>query len=331
MITVPGDAPYDRAALRVFYPANETESAKETGVFPIRPLKHQPVVIFFPGVNCSPHSNYWLLRYLAENNLVVAILEWVGQNLPGRSSYTPGIDISALAPNVYGTKPTASALLAILDELKALNESEVFSGILNLNCIALGGHSAGGMIALQNANQEWFPGVQAAFAVCANPLPTMALGGWKDGKLPPLPDSNVLLIGGTHDVIGNLHNQQFGRPLEHGWETVQAVFDQCYSETEGNRKYLAILKGVNHHTICDPLDETIGRTYLEPTVGDQAAVRKHMARWIRSFLMLMLWESNGWAGQLQDMVTEPDMEFDYIVRRKWIQAALPIQQSYLGV
>jgi pimeloyl-ACP methyl ester carboxylesterase len=315
MIAVPGEAPYDRAALRVFYPAKETEAAKETGVFPVElDDAAYPVIIFLPGVNCPPYSYYWLMETLAKRHFVVVILEWIAENLPGRVSYTPGIDLTALSPEMYGTKPTSSALSSILTDIHSLNEIGTLAGHIDMKRVVLGGHSAGGILALQNADRRWIPGIKAAFAICANPMPMMALGGWQDGKLPKLPATSGLVIGGTDDAIGDLHNQQFGRPHERGWETIQTMFETCYGNPpHGGDQFLVIFKNANHHTICNPLDETIGRTYLETkTSVDDDDLRGRMAWWIIAFLNVVLFHSDTWGEALYTWRVEPE-DYELIV------------------
>lgn len=265
MMSVPGDAPYDRASLRLFYPARDTvdQQVRDSGIYhPRRERAPLPVLIFLPGVNIPHHSYHWLMEQFVAYGFVVALPEWIAQNVPGRISLTPGIDIEALKQDVFGTRPTASVLAPILDALAGMNVSATLNGLLDLTSIVLGGHGAGGTLALQNARPDWCAGVRAAFAYAPNPLAVLALGGWRNGVLPPLPEVPVMLVGATEDGLGDQHNAQYGRPGSAGWETVVAAFDECY---DGGREdqYVAVLEGANHHSICSPLDDSIGRIFLD--------------------------------------------------------------------
>ena len=75
----------------------------------------------------------------------------------------PGVNIAMLAPNTYGTAPTASALPAVLKELECINSEGMLAGMLDLEKIILGGHSAGGRVAIESASPHFFPQVVAAF------------------------------------------------------------------------------------------------------------------------------------------------------------------------
>lgn len=113
-------SPYDTIHLKVFYPARMSGSNQEQdmGIVPAD-AQHAPfpVVIFFGGINCGPELYQWLAVKLARR-LVVVTFSWVAQNLPGVVGLTPGVDIKKLAPNTYGTGPTASALPTLLSALE---------------------------------------------------------------------------------------------------------------------------------------------------------------------------------------------------------------------
>jgi len=84
------------------------------------------------------------------------------------------LDLSALKKEVFGTVPTSTSLPSIFSLLHKWNDYKlntldpndnpswsIVSGKLDLKRIILGGHSAGGIAALHNANSElWrrFPG-----------------------------------------------------------------------------------------------------------------------------------------------------------------------------
>jgi len=280
--------PFDTLTLRVFYPALEANGAREleTGLLaPDETRAPFPVGIFFPGVNCPEHTYHWLAIELAACGLAVVTFTWVAENMPGRVSLTPGLRREALTPENYGTGLSSSALPALLAALERLNTASVLRGALDLNRIVLGGHSAGGMMALLNADPRWLPPVVAAFSYCASPLPTLAFGGWPPGVIAPLPSATpLLLLGATEDGIGDLHNHTLGLADQSGADTIVATFEQAVAGGRGDA-YLAILRGANHHTICYPRDDTLGRTFADsPATAEERALRELMASLIGAFI-----------------------------------------------
>ena len=278
-------APYNRMNLKIFYPADEasTLTHQQTAVLPFnQQWSKAPVVIFLPGVNCSPHTYEWLAIELGLHGIVTIIPTWIAQNLPGRISITPGVDIDAIQVDTYGQTPTCTSLPPIFRTLEELRHDPVLGQHLDYENVVLGGHSAGGTMAMQNARHDWFPCVQAAFAYAANPLATATLGGWGQGEIPPLPtEVPLLMMGGTYDGIGDHHVQAFGNAEESGTEYIQRLF----TETEFTNSTLCIFDGANHHTICHPVDLSIGRVFLDtPTDADEDAIRQDMAQVIIRFI-----------------------------------------------
>lgn len=274
------EPPFNTLHLRVFYPTRPTgdEREMETGQLAVdEALTPLPCVIFLPGVNCPTETYSWLAHGLAARGVAVVLYNWVAQNLPGRISYTPGLSRSALTPEKYGTEISAPALPAILNVLAQLNAKGVLAGKLNLERLILGGHSAGGMLALMNANPALLPPVVGAFSYCSSPFPTLMFGGWPVGQLPPLPSTTpLLMLGATEDGIGDLHNRSIGLPEQTGAQTIQTAFENMVTSTRGDA-YLGIVRGANHHTICHPREDTVGRTFADlPAVGDEAALREKL-------------------------------------------------------
>lgn len=280
-----GKFPYDVIRLKIFYPALDAQSdaERESGLLPFDPrFQGCPITIFLPGVNCSASSYEWLACHLAAHGIVTLLPEWIAQNLAGRVSITPGIDLEAVSPRHYGTRPTSTSLTALAAALSALQHDPVIGSYLDTDALIFGGHSAGGTMALQNSAHRWFPQVKAAFAICANPLATAALGQWERGVIPPMPsDCPALLIGASDDATGNHHNQLFGIPTERADDTIRRSFD----ETGYRYGAVCIFQGANHYTVCDPLDTTIGRSYLEglPSLHE-GEIRATMARLITTFI-----------------------------------------------
>lgn len=274
------EPPFNTLHLRVFYPARPTgdEREIETGQLAVdETLTPLPCVIFLPGVNCPAETYYWLAHGLAARGVAVVLYNWVAQNIPGRISFTPGLNRAALTPEKYGVAISAAALPAILSALAQVNANGVLAGKLNLERLVLGGHSAGGMLALMNANPAFLPHVVGAFSYCSSPFPTLMFGGWPKGQMAPLPSATpLLMLGATEDGIGDLHNRSIGLPQQTGAQIIQAAFERMVTSQRSDA-YLGIVRGANHHTLCYPRDDTVGRTFADlPAVGDEGQLREKL-------------------------------------------------------
>jgi predicted dienelactone hydrolase len=190
---------------KVYYPAlyGATAAENNTGVIPaVRPERPYPVCLFMPGINVSPESYGWLATALAQSGIVTVLYSWILEEMPGLTSLTPGLDISALKPDVYGQRPSATALQALLADLGALNAGGPLAGLLDTQRVLLGGHSAGGSVALMNARPDWFPGLRGVFAYGSHSKASTMLGYPADTLLP-LPDALPLLVlGGSRVSAG---------------------------------------------------------------------------------------------------------------------------------
>ncbi|MBD2102545.1 dienelactone hydrolase [Leptolyngbya sp. FACHB-261] len=279
--------PYNNIQLKVFYPAQLTGSDQEQdmGIVPgdsqQAPFK---VVIFFNGINCGPELYQWLAVKLAERGLVVITFSWVAENLPGMVSLTPGVAINMLTPAMYGKAPTASALPTLLRELERLQSEGVLAGLLDLNGVILGGHSAGGRVAVESADSRFFPPVVAAFAYGAHTAAITQLG-YEAGKILSLPDSlPLLLIGGTRDGVIANSSHRYGAIWEEATTPVKRTFQEAIVGGRSD-SYLLLLEGANHFSIADPFDLTTGRPFLDfPATQSEEQLRNLMAEAIGVFI-----------------------------------------------
>ena len=279
--------PYDTIHLRVLYPAGMpgSETERDLGIVPADADQAPfPVVIFFSGVNCAPEMYQWLAIKLVERGLVVVTFAWVAENLPGIVGLTPGVDTAMWSPATYGTGATASALPALLGELKHLQAQGVLAGLLDLQKVVLGGHSAGGRVAIENADPRFFPQVVAAFAYGAHTAAPVMLG-FKPCKILPLPDSlPLLLMGGTCDGVIANSSDRYGITLGDATTSVMRTFKEAISGGRDDA-YLVLLEGANHFSIADPKDPTTGRPYLDfPATQPEEKIRSLMVETIGLFI-----------------------------------------------
>lgn len=280
-------APYNTITLKIYYPATPTDSDAErnTGVIPAAEEQAPfPVVIFMPGINVGPEAYHWLALALAEKGLVVVLYCWIAEEMPGHISLTPGVDLTAVSPEAYGRNPTCPALHPILNELARLQEDSVLAGLLDLECVILGGHSAGGTMALQNANPQWFPQVKGAFSYAGHTMASTFLG-YAPGTILPISDKLPLLIlGGTNDGVIEASAHRYKLDKASATQPLERTFTEGI--TSGNEdKLLVILEGANHFSIVYPIDESTGRPFLDnPTSRPDSQIRAELTALISFFI-----------------------------------------------
>lgn len=276
--------PYDRVLSRVYYPAEYGGSDEErnSGLLPAQSEGAPfPVVIMFPGINVGPEHYTWLARALAANNLVFLSFSWVAEELPGQVSLSPGLDLQALAPDSYGRKPPATCLPSLLNELEILNRDGVLAGKLDLDSIILGGHSAGGSVALFNARKRWCPGLNACFAYGAHAGAATMLG-WPEHSLLDLPgEVPTLLVGGDNDGVIAASGHRYGNESGHPTAIVERSFDEALPRARGD-SWLAVVRGANHFSFAWPRDECSGRLFLD---GEERQPGDAIRRTIRELLL----------------------------------------------
>ena len=276
--------PYDRVISKIYYPAEYGGSAEErnTGLLPAQSEGAPfPVLILFPGINIGPESYGWLARALAANNIVFLTFSCIAEELPGYVSLSPGLDLDALAPDGYGKKPSATCLPSLLKELETLNGDGVLAGKLDLDAIILGGHSAGGSVALFNARKQWCPGLKACFAYGAHAGAATMLG-WPEGSLLELPgEVPTLLAGGDNDGVIASSGHRYGNEAGQPTAIVERSFDEALRSARGDN-WLAILRGANHFSFAWPQDECTGRLFLD---GEERQPGESIRQTIKELLL----------------------------------------------
>ncbi|WP_310487762.1 dienelactone hydrolase [Chamaesiphon sp. VAR_69_metabat_338] len=297
-------APYDTIQLKVFYPAQISDNVLEQsmGVIPAdRQLAPFPIVIFFGGINCGGELYQWLAVTLAARGLVIVTFNWIAENLPGMVALTPGVDLKNLAPNTYGTAPTASALPALLAGLHQMNSSGVLAGLLDLGRVILGGHSAGGRAAIESANPSFYPQVVATFAYGAHTAAIVQLG-YAPGTILPLDDRlPMLLIGGSCDGVIANSGDRYGVTWERPTTPIERTFQAIASERAA--RYLLLIEGANHFAIAHPIDTTIGTADLDfPATGSGVQMRDLISEAIGLFIEACVRLNSSSSKALDDLI-----------------------------
>lgn len=222
--------PYGTIHAKVHYPAAPSSSDDErlTGMVPVDPAHAPfPVVVFLNGINVGPEAYGWLAQRLAAEGMAVVTFSWVGELFPGQYGLTPGLDVGAARPETYGTRPTATAVRPLLDGLRALHEGHgPLAGMLDLDRVAIGGHSGGATVAMHSSRHAFFPEVRACFGYAGHTVTSTALG-WDPGALAPVPaDCPVLVMGGTRDGVMQRSADRYGAE-GHASDPVVRTFDEA--------------------------------------------------------------------------------------------------------
>jgi len=279
-------SPYDVLHLKIYYPAVSTNSDAEkmTGVFPAdKTSAPMPVVIFFNGINVGIESYHWLAIKLAKANFVTVMYSHVAETLPNVIGLTPSIDLSKVKPDTYGSGATCPAIQPILDSLKQMNadEKNPLYQALDLNKIILGGHSAGGTVALQNG--QFFEQVKAIFSYAGHTMASTMLG-FEAGTVLKIGSKPTLLMRGDKDGVIAASRIRYGAN-EQNPDPVEKTFDEAYQSSARDEAYDVLMHGANHFSIAHPLDETTGRFFLDQESNrDSAEIRNEIAEIINLFI-----------------------------------------------
>jgi dienelactone hydrolase len=242
-----------------------------------------PVLIIMPGINVGPESYAWLASALAVRGIVVVTYSMIAEEMPGYISLTPGLDLAAITPETYGKTPSATAIEPVIASIRLENASGILAGCIDLSKVVLAGHSAGGSVAMYNANPDWFPEVCGALAFAAHAAASTALG-FAENTVLDLPGAlPIMLIGGTRDGVieSSAHRYGDGVPPNR----LQQTFDEGFHSDRGD-SYLVMVEGANHFSIAWPVDESSGRHFLDlDEQGDGKSIRAFLADIIEGFVL----------------------------------------------
>ena len=263
-----------------------------------------PVVVLFNGINVAADSYRWLAESLASRGFAVVTFTFVEEVFGTGVAVSPGIDVGMIRPETFGSAPSGTAVQPILDALAKLGAP--LEGLLDLDNVALGGHSGGGTVVLQSGNPSWFPSVRAVFTYGAHAMASTILG-WPVGHVMDLSDDvAVLLATGEYDGVMAASAIRYGE--EGGVDRIDPVertFDQSFAGGRGDVHHL-VLKGANHFTVAHPLDLTSARAFLdEPATADEDVARAALADAVGLFLDASLRHDEGAAATLNSWTAAP--------------------------
>jgi len=300
----------DAALATLYYPGDDQRlsEARLTGQVPaVGTDVPWPVVVIMPGINVAPDGYRWLARRLVADRLCVVTYAVIGSLGPAGQGITPGIDLAALSPETIGTRPSSTALgplLAALAELSDDGDTAV-AGLVDLSRVVVGGHSAGGTVALHNSDPDWVPGLRAVFAYAAHTMTATALGH-DEATVAPVPAKvPAMLLGGAEDGVIAASRDRY-RTDNSAQDPVRRTFQEAINRQRGD-SWLIELAEAGHFAVCDPVDTTSGRSFLEPDpTNTDPAVRELLGNLIAAFIAASL----GWsaaAASLGRLVKHPSV------------------------
>ena len=300
------DAGGDPAMATLYYPGDRLrlDEARLSGQVPAAAGAPWPLEIVMPGINVAPDTYRWLAHRLVPSGVCVVTYAAIGSLGPAGRGITPGLDLDALTPADLGTRSAATALGPLLDCLAGLAESDgaPAAGMVDFDQVVVGGHSAGGTVALHSSDPGWVPGLRAVFAYGAHTMTATSLGHGEAAVVAIPAKVPVMLLAGTGDgVIAASRDRYRNDGGVH--DPVRRTFDEAIGHRRGD-SWLVELAGAGHFAICHPVDTTSGRAFLEPDPAADSAVRAVLGDLIAAFVAASLEEP---AGACLEQLVEHDL------------------------
>ncbi len=318
-VRVPGvAAPLDTMHVTMRHPALAARNDIErmSGALAADPAgAPYPVVIVLPGVNVSSSGYIDLAIALAQRGLVALTFDWVAELFPGQVGLTPGVDLGAVGPDTYGSRPTTPAIDAALSALAEAQVTGPLAGLLDLDRVGLFGHSAGGTVALQSARTAWFPQVRAVATYGSHTMASQQLG-FPAGTLLPAPiDVPVLLVSGTNDGVVAASAIRYGEEAgAAGHDPVERTWAEAIPAT--TEAWLVRITDAGHMLPSALEDPTSARGFLEtPNGADQDQLREVFVVLTAAFLVATLKDEPSTKAALDQWHDHPRPEIADIRRR----------------
>lgn len=267
-IVIPeAQAPYNSVQLKLYYPArlDPHNPAQQFGVLA---ADHQqapfPVVILMPGMNIDPAGYRWLAERLGQYGIATLSYQMIAEEMPGMVFSSPGLKLSVMRPETFGDSSSSTVLPHLLQYLQMQQQKGLLQGCLNLDKIILGGHSAGGLMAMLNAQPDWFEGVCGCFSYGASTA-TNPMMGWGENEMLPLPNRvPTLLMGGTQENdISNASGSGDHDTASQQANRITRTFEESLQPLDG-KNWLLMIKDATHLMPVYPSDDTIGLGFLSP-------------------------------------------------------------------
>lgn len=318
-VRVPGaTAPYDTLQLTIRHPALAARNDVErmSGALALDPTgAPYPVVVVLPGINVASAGYLELAVALVRAGMVCVTFDWVGELFPGQYGFTPGIDLGAVGPDTYGTRPTTPALAAVLDELANQQAEGPLAGALDLEQVGVFGHSAGGSVALQSISPQWFPQVKAVATYGSHTMASQQLGFAPNTLLASPATVPVMLVAGTQDGVVSAsairYGEQAGAP---GHDPVHRTFAEALPHA--SEAWLVHVAGAGHLLASGLDDPTSARGFLEAAPdGDPEQLRPVLAELLTTFFSARLNEDPAARHDLDRWITHPRPAIADISRR----------------
>jgi dienelactone hydrolase len=286
-VRIPGaQAPHDTAQVTVHYPAVVGQMLDPVGTLApaVEDGGQLPIVLFASGMNCDQAYYRWLATRLARKGFAAATYNFVGHVPPAQVGLTAGVDVDAVKPDTYGTTPVGLAWAPLLELMGQLQADGPLAGVLDLDHVAFGGHSAGGTVALESASKAYFPQVKAVFSLAAHTMASTVFG-WDPGTVLPLSgDVPVFMVAASRDGLVASAAKWYGEDPE-TFDPIGRSFDTLPESEHSAGSWLVRLEGANHFSVCAPADHLWPRAGedLPATVpGDE--VRDLLAAALSAFL-----------------------------------------------
>lgn len=276
--------PHDTIHFRLHYPAVWTGADTErlTGILPADPSNAPwPLAIVLPGINVGSDAYRWLAVALAESGVATITFDFVDELMPGNVALSPGLDVTAVAPDSYGRRPSATALAPLIAAVQRLTKEGPASGLVDSSRILLVGHSAGGTVALENASTEWIPGLRGVAVYGAHTMPAVMLGHPHGTVLPMPGEVPALIIAGTDDGVIRASADRYQPTDDH--DPVRRTFHEACRHPLSR---LAVLEGATHMVMAHNGDTTTARGFLDVAPTPDSMRRDGEVRCLMTGLLL---------------------------------------------